>query len=79
MALQCLRAFNWEGFHDGPTFLGGLPVHVKRSIDVGDMAIVVHHAQLLGCEAVRLPFRYVPGIGALLSFFHDSMHAEAGL
>ena len=53
--LQCLQAFNWGGFDDGSTFLGGL--YVNRSIDVGDMAMVVYRAQLLGFNAVRLPFR----------------------
>ena len=60
LALQCLQAFNWGGFDDGSTFLGGL--HVNRSIDVGDMAMVVYRAQLLGFNAVRLPFRSAIGM-----------------
>ena len=62
LALQYMQAFNWGGFDDGSTFLGGL--YVNRSIGVGDMAMVVYRAQLLGFNAVRLPFRYVLGIDA---------------
>ncbi|CAK0782947.1 hypothetical protein CVIRNUC_006142 [Coccomyxa viridis] len=51
-----IKAFNWGGFDDGSTYLGGL--YVNRSISVGDMAMVVYRAQLLGFNAVRLPFRF---------------------
>ncbi|CAL8466352.1 g5888 [Coccomyxa elongata] len=51
-----LKAFNWGGFDDGSTFLSGL--NANRSIGVGDMAIEVYRAQLLGFNAVRLPFRF---------------------
>ncbi|KAK9918033.1 hypothetical protein WJX75_000696 [Coccomyxa subellipsoidea] len=51
-----LKAFNWGGFDDGSTFLSGL--YGNRSVDVGDMATVVYRAQLLGFNAVRLPFRF---------------------
>ena len=77
LSLQCLQAFNWGGFDDGSTYLGGL--YVNRSISVGDMAMVVYRAQLLGFNAVRLPFRYVLGCDALSVFFPDSLCAEAVL
>ena len=70
-----MQAFNWGGFDDGSTFLGGL--YVNRSIDVGDMAMVVYRAQLLGFNAVRLPFRFVSCIHAPSSFFRDLMRVEA--
>jgi hypothetical protein len=50
-----MQAFNWGGFDDGTSFLGSL--WVNRSMGVGDMATVVYRAQLLGFNAVRLPFR----------------------
>ena len=75
VALQCLQAFNWGGFDDGSTFLGGL--YVNRSIDVGDMAMVVYRAQLLGFNAVRLPFRSDLCIHAL-SVFLPWLDARAG-
>lgn len=49
------QAFSWYGFNDGSTMLGGLwgGAHTQ----VGDFATVVYRAQLLGFNAVRLPFR----------------------
>ena len=55
-ALRAARqAFSWYGFNDGSTMVGGLwgGAHTQ----VGDFATVVYRAQLLGFNAVRLPFR----------------------
>ena len=52
---SCAQAFNWGGFEDGSTFLGGL--YANTSMGVGDFAMLVYRAQLLGFNAVRLPFR----------------------
>ena len=52
---RCVQAFNWAGFDDGTTFLGGL--EVNRTTTTSDFATVAYRAQLLGFNAVRLPFR----------------------
>lgn len=64
-----VQAFNWNGFQDGTTFVGGL--YGNLSTSVGDFATVVYRAQLLGFNAVRLPFRYA--LASLLK-----CHATAG-
>ena len=50
-----MQAFNWAGFDDGTTFLGGL--HINRTTSTSDFATVAYRAQLLGFNAVRIPFR----------------------
>jgi hypothetical protein len=50
-----VQAFNWAGWDDGTTFVGGL--YTNRSTTHADFATVVYRAQLLGFNAVRLPFR----------------------
>ena len=49
------QAFSWYGFNDGSTMVGGL--WAGAHTQVGDFATVVYRAQLLGFNAVRLPFR----------------------
>ena len=51
-----MQAFTWTGFEDGTTFLGGL--WNDSTTLGGDFATVVYRAQLLGFNAVRLPFRF---------------------
>ncbi|KAK9846255.1 hypothetical protein WJX81_000135 [Elliptochloris bilobata] len=51
-----IKAFSWYGFNDGSTMVGGL--WAGSHTQVGDFATVVYRAQLLGFNAVRLPFRF---------------------
>ena len=50
------QAFTWSGFEDGTTFLKNL--WTDNTTLGGDFATVVYRAQLLGFNAVRLPFRF---------------------
>ena len=51
-----MQAFTWGGFDDGTTFVSGL--WNDSTTLGGDFATIVYRAQLLGFNAVRLPFRF---------------------
>lgn len=51
----CLQGINWFGFNNGSTMLDGLWGQDSLS---KDLATVVHRLQLLGFNAVRLPFSF---------------------
>lgn len=52
---SCLQGINWFGFNNGSTMLDGLWGQDAFS---KDFATVVHRLQLLGFNAVRLPFSF---------------------
>ena len=52
---RCLQGINWFGFNSGSTMLDGLWGQDALS---KDFATVVHRLQLLGFNAVRLPFSF---------------------
>ena len=51
-----MQAFTWGGFDDGTTFVNGF--WNDNTTLGGDFATIVYRAQLLGFNAVRLPFRF---------------------
>ena len=51
-----MQAFTWGWFDDGTTFVNGL--WNDSTTLGGDFATIVYRAQLLGFNAVRLPFRF---------------------